>query len=70
VCGREVLVKVRDVLKLIERDGWRLKRTEGSHRQFVHPVKDGKVTVSGHPSAEVAPKTLRSIERQAGLRNE
>ena len=56
-----------EVLKRIERDGWRLKSTEGSHRQFVHPTKPGKVTISGHPSAEDASKTIGSIERPAGL---
>jgi predicted RNA binding protein YcfA (HicA-like mRNA interferase family) len=61
-------MKIRDLLKLIEHDGWRLRNQEGSHRQFVHPVKSGKVTVAGHPSAEVDPKTKASILKQAGIK--
>jgi predicted RNA binding protein YcfA (HicA-like mRNA interferase family) len=53
-------------LKLIEGDGWLLRNQEGSHRQFVHPVKPGKV--AGHPSAEVDPKTKASILKQAGIK--
>lgn len=62
-------MKVRDVLKRMKQDGWLLDRTEGSHRQFRHATKPGQVTVSGHPSEEVHPKTLKSIWRQAGLEN-
>ena len=58
---------VREVIKLIEADGWFLDRQRSSHRQFKHPTKPGLVTVAGHPPAELAPKTLRSILRQAGL---
>ncbi len=61
-------MKVRDVIKLIEREGWYLVVTEGSHRQFKHPEKPGRVTVAGHRSEEVHPKTLRSILTQAGIR--
>jgi predicted RNA binding protein YcfA (HicA-like mRNA interferase family) len=60
-------VKVRDVIKKIEADGWFLARTRGSHRQFHHPTKPGTVTVSGKPSADVKPGTLSNILRQAGL---
>jgi predicted RNA binding protein YcfA (HicA-like mRNA interferase family) len=49
-------MQVRDVIKRLERDGWVLDRTRGSHRQFVHSKKSGIVTVSGHPSDEVHPK--------------
>jgi predicted RNA binding protein YcfA (HicA-like mRNA interferase family) len=55
-------------LKPIESDGWLLRNQEGSHRQFVHPSKPGKVTVAGHPSAEVDPKTKVSILKQAGIK--
>lgn len=61
-------MKVRDLLKTLAKDGWRLRNTEGSHRQFVHPTKPGKTTVNGHPSDDVPPGTLRSILRQAGLK--
>jgi predicted RNA binding protein YcfA (HicA-like mRNA interferase family) len=60
-------MKVRDVLKMVGQDGWVLRNQEGSHRQFVHPVKRGKVTISGHPHEEVHPMTLNSIRKQAGL---
>ena len=59
---------VREVIKLIEADGWYLDRKRSSHRQFKHPTKPGLVTVAGHPPKVLAPKTtLRSILRQAGL---
>lgn len=61
-------MKVRDVIKTLERDGWYLSNTEGSHRQFKHPTKSGKVTVSGKPSIDVPPGTLNNIWKQAGLK--
>lgn len=61
-------MKVRDVIKQVESDGWKLARTRGSHRQFHHAVKPGTVTISGHPSGDLDPKTERSILKQAGLR--
>jgi len=60
-------MKVRDVMALVEKDGWRVVQTSGSHRQYKHPVKKGRVTVAGHPSWELHPKTLKSILKQAGL---
>jgi predicted RNA binding protein YcfA (HicA-like mRNA interferase family) len=60
--------KVRDVVKLIQADGWYLVTTKGSHRQFKHPSKPGRVTVSGHPSHDLAPGTYNSILKQAGLK--
>jgi predicted RNA binding protein YcfA (HicA-like mRNA interferase family) len=60
-------VTVREVIKLIEADGWYLDRQRSSHRQFKHLNKPGLVTVAGHPSKVLAPKTLKSILRQAGL---
>jgi predicted RNA binding protein YcfA (HicA-like mRNA interferase family) len=61
-------MKIRDVIKLVESDGWRVVQQRGSHRQFRHSSKPGKVTVAGHPAADMAPKTLRSILKQAGLK--
>jgi predicted RNA binding protein YcfA (HicA-like mRNA interferase family) len=61
-------MKVRAVIKMIEKDGWHLVRTRGSHRQYKHPTKKGLVTVAGKPSDEVAPGTLNSILKQAGLK--
>ena len=53
---------------MVESDGWRLVGQEGSHRQYKHPVKKGKVTIAGHPSSELAPKTFKSILEQVGLK--
>jgi predicted RNA binding protein YcfA (HicA-like mRNA interferase family) len=61
------IVKVRDVLKLLRSDGWSVVKTVGSHRQMKHPNKPGRVTVSGHPTDDIHPKTLKSILTQAGL---
>jgi predicted RNA binding protein YcfA (HicA-like mRNA interferase family) len=61
-------MKVRDVLKLIGDDGWYQVAQKGSHRQFKHPVKSGRVTVAGHPSQEMAKGTFGSILKQAGLK--
>ncbi len=59
---------VREVLRLLEGDGWYLIATRGSHRQYKHPNKAGRVTVAGKSSDEIAPGTLNSILKQAGLR--
>ena len=61
-------VKVRELLALIEADGWFQVRQKGSHRQYHHPSKAGTVTVSGKPSVEVPPGTLSSVLKQAGLK--
>jgi predicted RNA binding protein YcfA (HicA-like mRNA interferase family) len=61
-------VKVRDAIKLIEDDGWVHVATRGSHRQFKHPAKAGRVTIAGKPSDDLAPGTLNSIFKQAGLK--
>lgn len=60
-------MKVRDLIRILESNGWRLKKTEGSHRQFLHPKKGMVVTVAGHPSKEVPLGTLKSILKSAGL---
>ena len=61
-------MKVRDLIALIESDGWALVRTKGSHRQFQHPVKSGTVTIAGNPGTDVPPGTLNSVLKQAGLK--
>jgi predicted RNA binding protein YcfA (HicA-like mRNA interferase family) len=61
-------VKVAEILRVLERDGWRVAATRGSHRQLKHPSKIGRVTVPGKPSDDLAPGTLNSILKQAGLR--
>jgi predicted RNA binding protein YcfA (HicA-like mRNA interferase family) len=60
-------MKVRDAIKLLEDDGWRVDRQRGSHRQYRHPRKPGLVTVAGKPNSDLKPGTLASIRRQAGL---
>jgi predicted RNA binding protein YcfA (HicA-like mRNA interferase family) len=61
-------MKVREVITLVEADGRVLVRTRGDHRQYKHPTKPGRVTVSGHRNDDIHPKTLNSILTQAGLR--
>jgi len=61
-------VKVADVLRWLDADGWRIIRTKGSHRQFKHPDKPGLVTVAGKPSDSLAEGTWNSIQKQAGWR--
>ena len=61
-------MKVKDVIAMLEADGWQLVRMKGSHRQFKHPTKPGIVTVAGKPSVDVPPGTLNSILKQAGLK--
>ena len=58
-------MKVRDAVKLIEADGWYLVVTKGSHRQYKHPTKPGRVTIAGHANDDLAPGTLNSIFKQA-----
>ncbi len=60
-------MKVRDLLRLIHEDGWYLAETKGSHHQFKHAWKRGRVTVAGKPGDDVSIGTLKSVLRQAGL---
>ncbi len=59
-------MKVRDVIKRLEKAGWYPVRTKGSHRQYRHDEHEGLVTVSGKPGDDVAPGTLNNIRKQAG----
>jgi predicted RNA binding protein YcfA (HicA-like mRNA interferase family) len=61
-------MKVSEVIRLIEGDGWYLVRVKGSHRQYKHPVKKGLVTIAGNLNHEVVKGTLNSILKQAGLK--
>jgi predicted RNA binding protein YcfA (HicA-like mRNA interferase family)/predicted RNase H-like HicB family nuclease len=60
-------VKVREVIRLVEADGWKLVRTRGSHRHYHHAEKGGIVTVAGHPSDDLDPKTQASILKRSGV---
>ena len=61
-------MKVRDVIRLVESDGWVHVRTRGSHRQYKHEKKLGRVTIPGHLGDDIHLDTLKSILTQAGLR--
>jgi predicted RNA binding protein YcfA (HicA-like mRNA interferase family) len=62
-------MKVREAIKMIEKHGWEmLPRTGTNHRQFKHPAKPGRVTISGNEGREISPRDLASILKQAGLK--
>jgi predicted RNA binding protein YcfA (HicA-like mRNA interferase family) len=61
-------MKVRELIEMLEADGWIQVRMKGSHRQFHHSSKPGTVTVAGRPSIDVPPGTLNSALKQAGLK--
>jgi predicted RNA binding protein YcfA (HicA-like mRNA interferase family) len=61
-------VKVSEILRLLQQDGWFLVAQRGSHRQFKHVSKLGRVTVPGKPGDDLAPGTQNSILKQAGLK--
>ena len=60
--------KVREILRMLANDGWVQVAVRGSHRQFKHPTRPGRVTVHGKPSDTIAPGTLNSIMKQSGLK--
>jgi predicted RNA binding protein YcfA (HicA-like mRNA interferase family) len=61
-------MKVRDLLRLLGRDGWFVVHHRGSHRQLKHPTKPGRVTIAGHLTDTLPPGTLNSILKQAAMR--
>jgi predicted RNA binding protein YcfA (HicA-like mRNA interferase family) len=61
-------MKAREVIRLLQHDGWRHVRTRGSHRQFQHPERPGTVTVAGKLGIDIPPGTLNSILKSAGLK--
>lgn len=61
-------MNVREAIRMIEEDGWFIVATRGSHRQYKHATKPGRVTIAGKPSEDLAPGTLNSILKQAGLK--
>lgn len=67
---RLVPMKVRDVIRLLESKGWKLRATKGSHRQYRHPELPMVVTVPGHRGDDVPVGTLKSILKKAGLEGE
>ncbi|MGA2894358.1 MAG: type II toxin-antitoxin system HicA family toxin [Xanthobacteraceae bacterium] len=63
-------MKVREAIRLVEENGWFLVATRGSHRQYKHPMKSGRVTIAGKSSDDLAKGTMNSILRQAGLKEQ
>jgi predicted RNA binding protein YcfA (HicA-like mRNA interferase family) len=63
-------MKVREIIRLIEQDGWFLVATRGSHRQYKHRTKAGRVTIAGKLSDDMAPGTYNSVLKQAGLKEQ
>jgi predicted RNA binding protein YcfA (HicA-like mRNA interferase family) len=61
-------VKVSEIIRTLEDDGWLQVAQRGNHRQFKHSSKLGRVTIAGKPSDDLAPGTLNSILKQAGLK--
>jgi len=61
-------MKVREAIRMIEKDGWYVVATRGSHRQYKHPSKPGRVTIAGNTGDDLAPGTLNSVLKQAGLK--
>jgi predicted RNA binding protein YcfA (HicA-like mRNA interferase family) len=61
-------MKIRDIIKKLQEDGWYQVAQRGSHRQFKHSIKRGRVTIAGHMNDDLAPGTLNSILGQAGLK--
>ena len=61
-------MKAREIIRIIEKDGWKLKRQKGSHMQFTHPTKPGTVTVPFHGSKDLSKSDIASILKQAGLK--
>ena len=62
-------MRFREIEKIVLADGWKLKSVKGSHNQYVHPTKKGKVTIPNHPG-DIAPIIVKSILKQAGLYEE
>ncbi|MFA6226850.1 MAG: type II toxin-antitoxin system HicA family toxin [Methanoregula sp.] len=62
-------MKVREIIKIIETDGWYIVATKGSHRQYKHPEKPGRITIAGHLADDLAPGTMNSIFKQAQLKD-
>jgi len=62
-------MKVRELIKLLEKDGWYMDRVKGSHRQFKHHMKSGTITVAGNPGVDMPTGTLTAILKQSGLKS-
>ena len=63
-------MKIREIIRIIEKDGWYKIAQKGSHRQYKHQLKPGRVTIAGKAGDEIAIGTLTSILKQSGLKKE
>jgi len=61
-------MKIRDIIRKLRQDGWYEVAQKGSHRQYRHPTKRGQVTIAGHENDDLAPGTLNSVLKQAGIK--
>ena len=61
-------MKIRDIIRMLRQDGWYEVAQKGSHRQYKHPTKRGRVTIAGRGNDELAPGTLNSVLKQAGMK--
>lgn len=67
ITKRKEAMDSREILKRLKDDGWEVVRTKGSHHQLAHPTKPGRVTVP-HPKRDIPRGTVKSIERQSGIK--
>ena len=63
-------MKIREIIKIIKKDGWFVVTQKGSHKQFKHLIKPGRVTIAGNPGDDTATGTLNSILKQSGIKQE
>jgi predicted RNA binding protein YcfA (HicA-like mRNA interferase family) len=61
-------MKIRDIIRMLKQDGWFEVTQKGSHRQYKHPTKPGRVTIAGRLNDDLTPGTLNSVLKQAGLK--
>lgn len=63
-------MKIREIIEIIKKDGWYKVAQKGSHKQFKHLIKPGRVTIAGNPGDDIATGTLNSVLKQAGIKQE
>jgi predicted RNA binding protein YcfA (HicA-like mRNA interferase family) len=63
-------LKIREITEIIKKDGWYKVAQKGSHKQFKHLIKPGRVTIAGNPGDDIATGTLNSVLKQAGIKQE
>ncbi|MHB8276054.1 MAG: type II toxin-antitoxin system HicA family toxin [Candidatus Humimicrobiaceae bacterium] len=63
-------MKIREITEIIKKDGWYKVAQKGSHKQFKHLIKPGRVTIAGNPGDDIATGTLNSVLKQAGIKQQ